>query len=271
MLLVLYTGLASLFLVLSYDLQPGLGWSPIKAALSWLGWPIGITLTSGAAQRFGAGHGLRLIQAGLIVMTAGMLLLITLMTGAGAAVSWWQVTVPTLVMGFGMGLCVPILTSVVLAGVPPHSAGAGSGVTNAILQLGAAAGIAVIGMGFFGLTTGGAGAAADSATPQLRQQLAAAGVPAGIQQETARTFRRCFQMQERPRTGTAVPPGCQAADPRVEAALRKATRAAQADNSAAATSTTLWYNAGVFVLAAALTPLIRPARRAEQEPASVTR
>lgn len=272
MLLVLFTGLASLFLVLSYDLQPGLGWSPVKAALSWLGWPIGITLASGIAQRFGARYGLRLIQAGLAVMTAGILLLIALMTGAGTALSWWQVVVPTLVMGLGMGLCVPILTNVVLAGVPQHSAGAGSGVTNAILQLGAAAGIAVVGMIFFGLTASGAAAAADSAAPQLRQKLAAAGVPAARQQQMTRAFRRCFQMQEQAiRTSTAVLPGCQAADSRAEAAIQKATSMARADNSAAATSTTLWYNAGALVLANALTLLLRPARQAGQEPPPETR
>ncbi|GLY71025.1 MFS transporter [Amycolatopsis taiwanensis] len=154
-LLTLYTGLASLFLVLSYDFQQGMGWSPIKTALSWLGWPIGITATSGFAQRFGATHGRRLIQIGLVTMSAGILLLIGLMTGYGPAVAWWQVATPTLVMGLGMGLCVSILTNVVLADVPEHSAGAGSGVTNAILQLGAATGIAVVGLIFFGLASAG--------------------------------------------------------------------------------------------------------------------
>lgn len=192
MLLVLYTGLASLFLVLSYDFQQGLGWSPIKTALSWLGWPIGITATSGIAQRFGATHGRQLIQAGLLVMSAGMLVLIWLMSSSGTTVSWWEVATPTLVMGLGMGLCVSILTNVVLADVPEHNAGAGSGVTNAILQLGAAAGIAIVGLIFFG------------------------------------------QLSSGPPTAETV---------------------------TSAASTTLWYNAAVFLVSAALTPLLRPARR----------
>lgn len=58
-------------------------------------------------------------------------------------------------MGLGMGLCASILTGVVLAGVPQRDAGAGSGVANATLQLGAALGIAVVGTVQFALTGSG--------------------------------------------------------------------------------------------------------------------
>lgn len=44
---------------------------------------------------------------------------------------------PILAMGIGMALCVSIPAAAVLADVPVRSAGPGSGVTNAILQLGA--------------------------------------------------------------------------------------------------------------------------------------
>ncbi|MFI6498047.1 MFS transporter [Nonomuraea typhae] len=163
MLLILFTGLASLFLVLNYGLQLGLGWSLIATALTGLGWPIGITLTSGIAQRFAATHGRLLIMIGLLIMTAGMVVLIMLMESDGTGVSYWTITLPVLGMGLGMGLCVSILTNVILADVPPDSAGAGSGVLNAVLQLGAAIGIAVVGALFAASAAGGTGAVLYSA------------------------------------------------------------------------------------------------------------
>ncbi|MER7468052.1 hypothetical protein [Streptomyces sp. NPDC097981] len=51
-----------------------------------------------------------------------------------------------------MGLCSPILTNVVLGDIPPQDAGAGSGVVNAVIQFGTAAGITIVGVIFFSLT-----------------------------------------------------------------------------------------------------------------------
>jgi predicted MFS family arabinose efflux permease len=188
MLLVLFAGLASLFLVLNYGLQLGLGWSLVKTALTGVGWPLGIAVTSGIAQRFATTHGRLLISTGLLILTMGTAVLILLMSSYGSTVSYWSIALPVLVMGCGMGLCVSILTNVILAEVPSHSAGAGSGVLNAMLQLGTAIGIAVVGGIFFGLTSNDTGSS----------------------------------------TGDFFP----------------------------AASTTLWFNAAVFLLAALLTPML---------------
>ncbi|MFF0154443.1 MFS transporter [Micromonospora sp. NPDC005203] len=150
-LLIVFSALASLFLVLNYTLLTGYGWSPMRTALTGLGFPVGIFLTTGVAQRFATTQGRRLIQIGLTVMAAGMVLLILTFTREGMTVTFWQLAAPILVMGLGMGLCVSIVTTVVLADVPPRSAGAGSGVTNAVLQLGAAVGVAIVGAIFFAL------------------------------------------------------------------------------------------------------------------------
>ncbi|MET8040390.1 MFS transporter [Micromonospora sp. NPDC005215] len=150
-LLVVFSTLASLFLVLNYTLLTGYGWSPIRTALTGIGFPVGIFLTTGVAQRFATTHGRRLIQIGLTVMAIGMVLLILMFTSEGMTVTYWQLAAPILVMGLGMGLCVSIVTTVVLADVAPRNAGAGSGVTNAVLQLGAAVGVAIVGAVFFSL------------------------------------------------------------------------------------------------------------------------
>ncbi|MEU8155592.1 MFS transporter [Micromonospora sp. NPDC048986] len=150
-LLIVFSALASLFLVLNYTLLIGYRWSPLRTALTGLGFPVGIVLTTGVAQRFAATRGRGLIQIGLTVMAAGLALLIVMFTSDGMTVTFWQLAAPILVMGLGMGLCVSIVTTVVLADVPPRNAGAGSGVTNAVLQLGAAVGVAVVGAIFFSL------------------------------------------------------------------------------------------------------------------------
>lgn len=147
----LFSGLASLFLVLTYDLQLGQGWSPLRTAAAVVAWPLGITLTSGIARRYADVRGRRVIGIGLTVMIAGVLALIAVLRLAGPGVEVWQVALPVLLTGAGMGTCVPVLTGVVLADVPADDAGAASGVANAVMQLGTAVGVAVVGVLFFGL------------------------------------------------------------------------------------------------------------------------
>lgn len=146
---VLFSGLASLFLVLTYHLQLGQGWPPLLTAAVVASWPVGITLMSGVAQRYATLCGRRVIGIGVATMLTGALALIGVLSTVGPTVTWWQVALPVLVTGLGMGMCVPILTGVVLADVPEGSAGAGSGIANAVMQLGTALGVAVVGTLFF--------------------------------------------------------------------------------------------------------------------------
>ncbi|QBI54957.1 MFS transporter [Streptomonospora litoralis] len=167
---VLFSGLASLFLVLTYDFQLGLGWSPLRTAAAVVSWPVGIVLTSGVARRYATTRGRRVIGIGLAVMTASALALIGVLALLGPAVAWWHAALPVLAMGAGMGMCVPILTGVVLADVPDDDAGAASGVANAVMQLGTAVGVAVVGVLFFWLAA--TGAPADPGDPAHRRAFA---------------------------------------------------------------------------------------------------
>lgn len=268
-LLIMFSGLASLFLVLTYDLQIGLGWSPLLTALTGLGWPVGIMLTSGIAQQKAATHGRRLIATGLIVMVAGMVVLIMLLDAAGPDVTFWHVALPVLGMGIGMGLCVSILTNVVLADVPLHSAGAGSGVTNAVLQLGTAVGVAIVGVIFFGLTASRADTQSTSVTAQLKQRLDQAGVTGSTASDVVAGFLQCYRDKEDAPDPAADLASCQAVltiDPRANAAVQESLRTARENNFSAATATTLWYNAGAFTLAALLTPFLPRGTRRPDEP-----
>ncbi|MFI6508563.1 MFS transporter [Streptosporangium sp. NPDC050855] len=159
--LLVFSGVTSFFLVLTYQLQSGLGWTPLRTALVTLAWPVGITATTHLALRHGAAHGRRLIGAGALTMAAGTLVMIACVRVLGAGLAWPHVAAAELVVGLGMGLCVPILTGVVLGDVPPDDAGAGSGVVNTGIQFGTAAGITVVGAVFFALVTAGTGDLAD--------------------------------------------------------------------------------------------------------------
>jgi hypothetical protein len=75
-----------------------------------------------------------------------------------------------------MGLVVAPLFSVILAGVEDHEAGTASGVLNAVQQLDAAVGVAVVGTVLFGLLGSQAGGAAASQAPKVRAALVTAGV-----------------------------------------------------------------------------------------------
>lgn len=149
--LAFFTGISSFFLVLTYHLQYGLGWSVLKTAVATAAWPIGIIATTQIAWRVGKGNGRLWVGTGSLILAGGVLSMIVMMRTAGADLALLQVAIGGLVMGFGMGFCSPVLTAVVLGDVPPKDSGVGSGVVNAVMQIGAAAGIAIVGVIFFGL------------------------------------------------------------------------------------------------------------------------
>jgi EmrB/QacA subfamily drug resistance transporter len=156
LIMVVFSGVTSYFLVLVWGFQVAHGWSPLRMALTGLGWTVGLGLTANLAVRYGPVAGRRLVGGGLTVMGAGMSALVLVIRQHGSATAPWEVFACLAVGGLGMGLMVPILVDLVLAEVPPGDAGAGSGVANATIQLGGAIGVAVIGALFFGLAGGGA-------------------------------------------------------------------------------------------------------------------
>ncbi|MEU6162272.1 MFS transporter [Streptomyces sp. NPDC047130] len=193
-----FSGITSFFLVLTYQMQLGLGWSALRTALVTVAFPIGIMATFQIAWRKGTANGRVYVAIGTSIMALGTLLMIALNHIQGPDLTWLQLAGAELVVGLGMGLCSPILTNVVLGDVPPQDAGAGSGVVNALIQFGTAVGIAVVGVIFFSLSGSGTG-------PDRAQRFSDA------------------------------------------------------------TAATLWYNAGVFVLVAVLSPLLPGRKKAEPE------
>lgn len=147
-----FSGITSFFLVLTYHMQLGLEWSALRTALVTVAFPIGIMATFQIAWRKGTANGRTFVAIGTSVMTLGTLAMILAVSSQGAGIDWYHVAGAELIVGLGMGLCSPILTNVVLGDIPPQDAGAGSGVVNAVIQFGTAAGIAIVGVIFFSLT-----------------------------------------------------------------------------------------------------------------------
>ncbi|MDG4861243.1 MFS transporter [Streptomyces sp. T-3] len=146
---LLHGGIASFFLVLTFHLQFGLGWSVLKTALVLAAWPVGIIATFQIAWRFSAGRGRDFVRLGALLMAAGAGGVIWSVASGGADLNWVALAAAELVMGCGLGLTDPVLTAVVLGDVPPQDAGVGSGVLNAAIQFGSAVGVAGIGAVYF--------------------------------------------------------------------------------------------------------------------------
>ncbi|GAA3425387.1 MFS transporter [Streptosporangium sandarakinum] len=143
-------------LVFNLYTQLGLGYSPLKAGLAGIPLSVGMIVGMGLVQAL-RGHGRRLLHAGALIMTAGVVaLLLTL----GAEAGPWQFAPALLVTGVGSGLIMGPYFEIALAGVEPHEMGSASGTLTALQQVGAALGVALLGTVFFGATGGDPTAAA---------------------------------------------------------------------------------------------------------------
>jgi EmrB/QacA subfamily drug resistance transporter len=140
---------AAFFFVLALYLQQGRGYGALFSGVVFTAVGVGYF----AALRFAAPIAARLqhqvLAAGAVLVAAGCLLLAA---EAGAASSVDLVPGLALV-GFGIGLVLVPLSATVLAGVDPQQAGSAAGVLSTAQQVGAALGIAVIGVVFFGAGT----------------------------------------------------------------------------------------------------------------------
>src|SRR5438270_51909 len=108
---------------------------------------------------------------------------------------------------FTLGLIAPV-TNVVLAGISSRDAGSASGALATAQQVGAALGIAVAGVIFFGLLGVNANTSSAGALPQLRHELTVAGMPAAEQQLITGRFQACFSARAHATDPSSTPAIC---------------------------------------------------------------
>jgi EmrB/QacA subfamily drug resistance transporter len=134
------------FTYTSIWLQSVLGLSPIEAGLTGLPLSLAAFLVSGAIGRFL--HGSRpgpIIGGGLLLIGAGGLVGGALVHGDAR----WPALIPGfLLIGIGVGLATPTLSSAAMAAVPVQRGGMAAGAVNTARQLGFALGIAALGSVF---------------------------------------------------------------------------------------------------------------------------
>ena len=261
--LAYFAGFIGLLFVLSLYLQIGLGWSALHAGLAILPFAAG-TFVGGAvsdqlARRLGRG----VLLAGAAIVAVCTAAVILIIHQQGAAVSGLALLPALLIGGVGSGLVIAPSVDVVLSGVSWQDAGSASGVLGASQRLGQAIGIAVAGVALFGSLAAGAPHAAARAAPDLRGQLAAAGLSHRAVQGGVAHFAGCFGRQSAAADPTASPPGCgPGRDRAVSAAFGSAARHAQASNFTHAVQVAAWYALGAIVLTFVLALLLP--RRASQ-------
>jgi EmrB/QacA subfamily drug resistance transporter len=264
--LVFFTGIPSFFMILLLTLQEGLGYSPVKAGAVTLGFAAALAIGSARSTAVTKKLGTRVLVLGCALMILGQLGVIGVMSWGGTGLSGWQLLLPMFVAGLGGGFFIAPVTSVVLAGISSRDAGSASGALATAQQVGAALGIAVVGVIFFGLLGVNASTSSASALPRLRHELTVAGIPASEQAAITVNFQACYSARAHATDPSATPAICAqtmrqiAASPapaQVKAAVvaaveNYAVRAARLDDFTRSMRTSLWWHVAVFALALVL-------------------
>ena len=141
--LVIACTLFSMFFFVTLYMQTVLGYSPVKAGLSFLPVTIVIGITSGIVSNLVGKIGYKPpLVAGPLVLSIGLFILSSTMEVGG---NYWHNVFPGLATcALGMGLTFVSGTLAATSGVPKHFSGLASGVLNTAQQVGGAIGLAIL-------------------------------------------------------------------------------------------------------------------------------
>ncbi|MDE8740765.1 MFS transporter [Pectobacterium polaris] len=168
LVLLVYSTSSSFFLCFALLVQTGLGLDPFLAGSIFAPCSVGFVLASLAAPRLVARWSTAAIVAGALVYAVSSGLLIVQVQIAGADLVAVQLIPVLVVVGAGQGFIMTPLLNLVLGFVDEAQAGMASGVISTVQQVGAALGVAVVGILF-----GTALATGDDAIAQAGQYVSA--------------------------------------------------------------------------------------------------
>lgn len=141
-LLLLASGMFSMFYFASLYVQDVLGYSPLKAGVAFLPVTLGIMVGAGISQKLMRSIGVRGTSlAGFVLATAGMAWLIRLPVH-GAYLP--DLLSGLMALSFGMGLVFVPITLLATSGVEAEDAGLASGLFNTAQQVGGSLGLAIL-------------------------------------------------------------------------------------------------------------------------------
>jgi EmrB/QacA subfamily drug resistance transporter len=208
--LAFFLGVIPFFFTVIFFLQVGAGFSALGAGMLLVPFALGASATSAPSGVIAAKLGKNVLALGSLVMGAGMGLLSLTLSLAGPDVHGYQLVPALVVCGLGMGLFVAPVTNVVLAGIELEDAGSASGVLATMQEFAGAAGVAIVGVIFFGLLGTNAAHATREVAPSLRADLVAAGVPSDQADGVVAGFTRCFEDRAKAKDPSEEPPSCRA-------------------------------------------------------------
>ena len=134
--------LFSMFFFISLYMQQVLGYSPIKAGLSYLPLAVSIILSAGIASQLVTKVGFKpILAAGLGLIALG-LIWFTQISANGTYLG--DILGPSLLAGIGLGFAFVPVTIAAVSGIPDREQGLASGLINTSQQIGGALGLAVL-------------------------------------------------------------------------------------------------------------------------------
>jgi EmrB/QacA subfamily drug resistance transporter len=141
-MLLVASGMFSMFYFASIYVQEILGYGPLKAGFAFLPFTFGIVIGAGAAQALISRIGIRAVTAsGLTIATIGL----AFFTQVSVTGTYWSEIFPGVaIMSIGMGLTFVPLTLLATTNISNADAGLASGIFNTSQQIGGALGLALL-------------------------------------------------------------------------------------------------------------------------------
>src|SRR5829696_5210343 len=140
--LMLGGSLFAMFFFITLYMQQVLGYSPIKAGLSYLPLSIAIILSAGLASQLVTRIGFKpVLAAGLVLVAAGLVWFSGVSVGGGFAT---DILGPSLLAAVGLGFAFVTTTIAAVSGIDDHEQGLASGLINTSQQIGGALGLAIL-------------------------------------------------------------------------------------------------------------------------------
>jgi len=134
--------LFSMFFFISLYMQQVLGYSALKAGLSYLPLAFGIIVSAGIASTLTTRIGFKPVLTGGLLLVAAGLLWFAQVSPDGGYVS--DILFPSLLAALGLGFAFVPLTIAAVSGVSADDAGLASGLINTSQQVGGALGLAIL-------------------------------------------------------------------------------------------------------------------------------
>jgi EmrB/QacA subfamily drug resistance transporter len=144
---------AAFFLVWTLYVQTGLGWTALQTGLATVPFSVAVAVSGGlSVQVVYPRLGRATLVLGVLLTICGVAVFGIVASTYGPRIGAGAMALPLVLIGLGMGQVLSPLTGLILSFVPLPDAGGASGLVNATGQVGAALGVALVGLVFFGST-----------------------------------------------------------------------------------------------------------------------